>query len=32
MMGGEASGSQGTRGRTARNPFSRSRPATNPQA
>jgi hypothetical protein len=32
MMGGEASGSQGTRGRTARNPSSRSRPVTNPQA
>jgi hypothetical protein len=32
MMGGEASGSQGTRGRTTRNPSSRSRPATNPQA
>jgi hypothetical protein len=32
MMGGEASGSQGTRGRMARNPSSRSRRATNPQA
>jgi hypothetical protein len=32
MMCGEASGSQGTHGRTARNPSSRSRPATNPQA
>jgi hypothetical protein len=32
MMGGEASGSQGTRERTARNPSSRSRPTTNPQA
>ena len=30
MMGGEASGSQGTRGRTAQNPCKRSRPATNP--
>ena len=32
MQGGEASGSQGARGRTARNPSGRSRPATNPQA
>jgi hypothetical protein len=32
MMGGEASRSQGTRGRTTRNPSSRSHPATNPQA
>jgi hypothetical protein len=30
MMGGEASGSQGTRGRMTRNPSSRSRPAINP--
>jgi hypothetical protein len=32
MMGGEASGSQGTHEQTTRNPSSRSRPATNPQA
>jgi hypothetical protein len=32
MQGGEASGSHGARGRTAWNPFGRSRPATNPQA
>jgi hypothetical protein len=32
MQGGEASRSQGDRGRTARNPSGRSRPATNPQA
>jgi hypothetical protein len=32
MMGGEASGSQGSRGRTARTPSSCSRPTTNPQA
>jgi hypothetical protein len=32
VMQGEASGSQGARGRTARNPSGRSRPATNPQA
>jgi hypothetical protein len=32
MQGGEASGSQGARGRTTRNPSGRSRPATNPQA
>jgi hypothetical protein len=32
MQGGEASGSHGARGRTAQNPFSRSRPTTNPQA
>jgi hypothetical protein len=32
MQGGEASGSHGARGRTARNPSGRSRPATNPQA
>jgi hypothetical protein len=32
MQGGEASGSHGARGRTARNPSDRSRPATNPQA
>ena len=32
MMSGEASGSQGSRGRTARTPSSRSRPVTNPQA
>jgi hypothetical protein len=30
MMGGEASGSQGSRGRTARTPSRCSRPATNP--
>jgi hypothetical protein len=32
MQGGEASGSHGARGRTARNPSGRSRPAANPQA
>jgi hypothetical protein len=32
MQGAEASGSQGARGRTTRNPSGRSRPATNPQA
>jgi hypothetical protein len=32
IPGGEASGSHGARGRMARNPSSRSRPATNPQA
>jgi hypothetical protein len=32
MQGGEASGSHGARGRTARNPSGRSRPVTNPQA
>jgi hypothetical protein len=32
MQGGEASGSQGARGRTTRNPSGRSRLATNPQA
>jgi hypothetical protein len=32
MPGGEASGSHGARGRTARNPSSWSRPAMNPQA
>jgi hypothetical protein len=32
MQGGEASGSQGARGRTAQNPSGRSRPTTNPQA
>jgi hypothetical protein len=32
MQGGEALGSHGARGRTARNPSGRSRPATNPQA
>jgi hypothetical protein len=32
MQGGEASGSQGACGRTARNPSGRSRLATNPQA
>jgi hypothetical protein len=31
-QGGEASGSHGAHGRTARNPSSRSQPATNPQA
>jgi hypothetical protein len=30
MQGGEASGSHGARGRTARNPSGRSRPAANP--
>jgi hypothetical protein len=32
MQGGEASGSHGARGRTARNPSGRSRPVANPQA
>jgi hypothetical protein len=32
LQGGEASGSHGARGRTARNPSGRSRPAANPQA
>jgi hypothetical protein len=32
MQGGEASESQGARGRTAHNPSGRSRPVTNPQA
>jgi hypothetical protein len=32
MQGGEASGSHGARGRTARNPPDRSRPTENPQA
>jgi hypothetical protein len=32
MQGGEASGSHGARGRTARNPSGRSRPSANPQA
>jgi hypothetical protein len=32
MLGGEASGSHGPRGRMARNPSGRSRPATNPHA
>jgi hypothetical protein len=32
MQGGEASGSHGARGRTARNPSGRSRPTANPQS
>jgi hypothetical protein len=32
LLGGEASGSHGAHGRTARNPSVRSRPATNPQS
>jgi hypothetical protein len=32
LLGGEASRSHGTRGRTTRNPFGRSRPTANPQA